>query len=115
MFENVVNFFKDEEQKRIIAKLIELGVTPTSNEKKEGVFSGKIVVLTGSLKTFKRSQAAELIAERGGKTSDSVSKKVNLVIAGEEAGSKLDKAKKAGIEIWDVTRFIEVITANENK
>lgn len=106
MADNVVNFFKDEEQKRIIAKLIELGVTPTSNEKKEGVFSGKIVVLTGSLKTFKRSQAAELIAERGGKTSDSVSKKVNLVIAGEEAGSKLDKAKELGIEIWDEQTFL---------
>lgn len=106
MADNVVNFFKDEEQKRIIAKLIELGVTPTSNEKKEGVFSGKIVVLTGSLKTFKRSQAAELISERGGKTSDSVSKKVNLVIAGEEAGSKLDKAKELGIEIWDEQTFL---------
>ena len=106
MADNVVNFFKDEEQKRIIAKLIELGVTPTSNEKKEGVFSGKIVVLTGSLKTYKRSQAAELIAERGGKTSDSVSKKVNLVIAGEEAGSKLDKAKELGIEIWDEQTFL---------
>lgn len=106
MADNVVNFFKDEEQKKIIAKLIELGVTPTSNEKKEGVFSGKIVVLTGSLKTYKRSQAAELIAERGGKTSDSVSKKVNLVIAGEEAGSKLDKAKELGIEIWDEQTFL---------
>lgn len=106
MADNVVNFFKDEEQKRIIAKLIELGVTPTSNEIKEGVFSGKIVVLTGSLKTYKRSQAAELIAERGGKTSDSVSKKVNLVIAGEEAGSKLDKAKELGIEIWDEQTFL---------
>ncbi len=106
MAENVVNFFKDEEQKKIIAKLIELGVTPTSSEKKDGVFSGKIVVLTGSLKTYKRSQAAELIAERGGKTSDSVSKKVNLVIAGEEAGSKLDKAKELGIEIWDEQTFL---------
>lgn len=110
MAENVANFFADEQNRDLIAKLFERGVKIKAEEKKEGVFSGKNVVLTGSLTRYKRSAAAAIIENLGGKTSDSVSKSVNLVIAGEDAGSKLDKAKKAGIEIWDEARFIEVIT-----
>ena len=70
------------------------------------------MVLTGSLPTLKRSQAKQLIEENGGKTSDSVSKNVNLVIAGEEAGSKLEKATKLGIEIIDEATFLNMIGKN---
>ena len=112
MAENVRKFFDDEDNSAQIEKLFEEGVKIRTEEKKEGVLSGKNVVLTGSLVAFKRSQAAELIKELGGKTSDSVSKSVNLVIAGEEAGSKLDKAKKIGVEIWDEDKFLSVLREN---
>ena len=67
--------------------------------------AGLTFVLTGSLKKYPRSEAKKLIEERGGEVADSVSKTVNLVVAGEEAGSKLAKAQKAGIEIIDEEEF----------
>lgn len=113
--ENVAAFFADPNNRDLIEKLFALGVKIKVEEKKEGIFSGKNVVLTGALSRYKRSAAAAIIEELGGKTSDGISKSVNLVIAGEDAGSKLDKAKKAGIEIWDEARFIEAISANDGK
>ena len=73
------------------------------------MFLGKVVVLTGALKHYKRGKAQEIIRSLGGKTADSVSKSVNLVIAGEDAGSKLEKAKKLGIEIISEEDFIALI------
>ncbi len=105
--DNVVNFFADETNRNMVKELLSRGITITEEAKKEGVFSGKVVVLTGSLTAYKRSKASELIVERGGKMADSVSKNVNLVIVGADAGSKLAKAQKLGIEIWDETRFLE--------
>ena len=75
-------------------------------------FSGKRVVLTGSLENFTRSKASELIEERGGTVSSSVSASTDLVIAGSEAGSKLEKAEKLGIEIIDENKFIEMLQSN---
>lgn len=66
-------------------------------------------VLTGSLKTLKRSQAEAMIKEKGGKVASSVSKSVNLVIVGEDAGSKLEKAKKLGIKIITEDEFLELV------
>ncbi|HRR90115.1 MAG TPA: NAD-dependent DNA ligase LigA, partial [Eubacteriales bacterium] len=70
------------------------------------------VVLTGSLETYKRSEAEKLISERGGEVADSVSKSVNLVIAGPGAGSKLDKAKKLGIEVIDEAEFLKLLESS---
>jgi DNA ligase (NAD+) len=90
--------------------LAELGVTPTwSEEKKEGVFLGESVVLTGTLSGYKRSEAQKLIEENGGVCLSSVTTKTTLVLAGEEAGSKLDKAKKLGIRIIDEQAFNEML------
>ena len=72
--------------------------------------TGKKVVLTGSLPTLKRSQAKQLIEDNGGEVSDSISKTVNLVVAGEDAGSKLAKAQKLGIEIIDEGALLERIS-----
>jgi DNA ligase (NAD+) len=105
--ENVVGFFADAKNLEEVNELLACGVKISVPEKKTGAFSGRTVVLTGSLISYKRSAAAELIADRGGKTSDTVSKAVNLVIVGEDAGSKLGKAQKLGIEIWDEARFLE--------
>ena len=74
-------------------------------EKKSGVFSGMKVVLTGSLPTYNRGEATKLIENNGGEVASAVSKSVNLVVAGEDAGSKLEKAEKLGIRIIDENEF----------
>ena len=102
----IVAYFKDEINLAELAALAEVGVAPTwSDEKKEGIFSGQSVVLTGTLSGYKRSEAQKLIEERGGVCQSSVTAKTTLVIAGEEAGSKLDKAKKLGITVIDEAQF----------
>ena len=102
----IVAYFKDEDNLLELAALQQVGVAPTwSEEKKEGIFSGQSVVLTGTLSSFKRSEAQKLIEERGGVCQSSVTAKTTLVIAGEEAGSKLEKAKKLGIKVIDENQF----------
>lgn len=76
-----------------------------SSEQKTGVFSGEKVVLTGTLSDYKRDQAGKIIEELGGEVQSSVSKTTTLVLAGENAGSKIDKAKKLGIKIIDEQTF----------
>ena len=102
----IVAYFQDESNKEELAALEEMGVKPTwSEEKKEGIFSGESVVLTGTLTEFKRSEAQKLIESKGGVCQSSVTAKTTLVLAGEAAGSKLDKAKKLGIRIIDEAEF----------
>ena len=72
-------------------------------------FDGKVFVLTGSLENFSRLEAGEIIEKFGGKTSSSVSKKTDYVLAGEEAGSKLTKAEELGITIINEEQFKEMI------
>ncbi len=106
----IVAYFADENNLAELAALQAAGVNPTwSEEKKEGVFSGEFVVLTGSLPTLKRSQAQKLIEERGGVCQSSVTAKTTLVLAGEEAGSKLAKAQKLGIKIIDEEVFKQML------
>ena len=102
----ITAYFQDEENIKELVRLQEVGVTPTySAEKKEGVFSGESVVLTGSLQSFKRSEAQKLIEARGGVCQSAVTTKTTLVVAGEDAGSKLEKAKKLNIKIIDEEEF----------
>ncbi len=106
----IVAYFKDENNLAELNALAAAGVTPTwSDEKREGVFSGQSVVLTGTLSTFKRSEAQKLIEERGGVCQSSVTAKTTLVLAGEEAGSKLAKAQKLGIKIIDENEFKQML------
>lgn len=108
MAESVVKFLANEHNKKLISGLLNAGIEFQKTETKSGIFSGKNVVLTGSL-SYKRSEATDIIVSSGGKVSDSVSKNVNLVIAGEDAGSKLVKAQKLGIEIWNEQDFLTFI------
>ena len=102
----ILDYFQDEDNLAELTALTEVGVTPVwSDEKKEGIFSGQSVVLTGTLSSFKRSEAQKLIEERGGVCQSSVTAKTTLVLAGEEAGSKLAKAQKLGIKIIDEAEF----------
>jgi len=73
------------------------------------VLEGKTFVLTGTLPTLKRSEAQKLIEEKGGKVSGSVSKKTDFVVAGEDAGSKLDKANALGISVITEEELLEII------
>ena len=98
---NIVAYFADEKNTAEIAALLAQGVAPVWEEETEktGVFAGESVVLTGTLTAYKRSEAQKLIEARGGVCQSSVTKTTTLVVAGEEAGSKLDKAKKLGIRV----------------
>ena len=104
-------YFADETNREELARLQEVGVCPVWEDGAsiEGIFSGEAVVLTGSLTAFKRSEAQKLIEERGGVCQSSVTAKTTLVIAGEDAGSKLEKAKKLGVKIIDEAAFQEML------
>lgn len=109
----IVEFFRDERNLAELAALQEVGVAPVwAEEKKEGVFLGEFVVLTGTLTSYKRSEAQKLIEERGGVCQSSVTAKTTLLLAGEDAGSKLEKAKKLGVRIIDETEFNRLLQGN---
>lgn len=104
------SFLKQEQTIHTINLLKEAGVNMESKiqVQKAGVFAGLTFVLTGTLPTYSRAEATGLIEERGGKVSGSVSKKTSYVLAGEEAGSKLDKAVQLGVKIIDEGTFIKM-------
>ncbi|MNK86705.1 DNA ligase [compost metagenome] len=102
--DSIVNFFADPFMQAGINKMLSLGVEAKAPEKPQPVatdsfFSGKTVVLTGTLHQLTRDEAAEKLEALGAKVTGSVSKKTDLVIAGEKAGSKLTKAKELGIQV----------------
>ena len=106
----IVAYFTDEGNLVELAALESAGVAPTwSEEKKEGIFLGQSVVLTGTLSSFKRSEAQKLIEARGGVCQSSVTKTTTLVVAGEDAGSKLEKAKKLGIRVIGEAELEEML------
>ena len=105
----IVEYFKEAAHRHEIESLLRHGVKPEQLKikaaHKDHPFYGKTFVLTGTLREFTRSQAALLIKERGGKVGSSVTKETDIVIAGEEAGSKLEKAKKLGIRLMEEQEF----------
>ena len=113
MADSVVSYFDNEEVQELITRLEQLGVNLSYTGKKvdlsnlDHVLTGKTVVLTGKLEQLTRQEAKEKIEQVGGTVSGSVSKKTDIVIAGEDAGSKLDKARTLGIPVWDENRLIE--------
>ena len=110
MAQSVYNAFHEEHMIELIQRLKEsLRNTKYEKIQIDDRFAGKTFVLTGTLPTLKRSEAKELIEDYGGKASGSVSKKTDYVLAGEEAGSKLDKAQQLGIEIITEEQFKDMI------
>jgi DNA ligase (NAD+) len=113
MADSVVRYFDNEEVQDLIKRLENLGVNLAYTGKKvdlsnlNHVLTGKTVVLTGKLEQLTRQEAKEKIELVGGTVAGSVSKKTDIVIAGEDAGSKLDKAQTLGIPVWDENRLIE--------
>lgn len=106
----IVNWFADSQNAEELEKLKEF-ITCEEVKKRvqSGIFAGQSVVLTGTLANFRRSDAQKIIEERGGECQSSVTGKTTLVIAGEAAGSKLDKAQKLGIKIIDENAFLGMI------
>jgi DNA ligase (NAD+) len=99
----ILGYFSQETNQAVVADLLALGVAPKSPNMEGGGtrFAGQTFVLTGTLPTLTRNEAAELIEAQGGKVSGSVSKKTSYVVAGTEAGSKLAKAEKLGVAVID--------------
>lgn len=110
MAESVCEYFKNEKTRSFVESLKNAGVNMKSlSVITDTRFEGKTFVLTGTLTQFTRAEASKIIEEFGGKTSSSVSKKTSFVLAGEAAGSKLDKANALGIEIISEEQFKEMI------
>ncbi len=102
-------FFVSVPGRRLLKKLHQLGIDPQGTVATAGVFTGKTLVLTGTLPTLKREEAEQKILAAGGKVSGSVSKKTSYVLAGEEAGSKLDKAKELGVPVIAEAEFLRLL------
>lgn len=110
--QSVAVFFKQEQTIDTVNKLREAGVNLLSSGKKkvnDNRFEGLTFVLTGTLPTYGRAEASEIVESFGGKTSGSVSKKTDYVLAGDEAGSKLDKALQLGVKVIDEEEFRRMI------
>ena len=112
---SITDFFAQPQNVEFIEKLRSAGVKTedTDEEEENNLFEGKIFVLTGTLPTYTRDEAAEIIEKLGGKTSSSVSKKTSFVLAGEKAGSKLDKANALGVTVIDEEEFKRMIKTEE--
>lgn len=106
---SIISYFNDN--KELIDELISLGVNPKSEVKneEEQIFSGKTIVLTGKLEMFTREEATLKIESLGGNVSSSVSKKTDMVVAGPNAGSKLEKAQSLGIKVINEIEFLKMI------
>jgi len=114
---SIKDFFKEKRNLKLIEKLKKVGVkikqekgiSPGKEKKKGQSLKGKIFVLTGGLKTMSRNQAKEKIREAGGRVSESVSKKTDFVVVGENPGSKYEKAKRLGVKIISEKEFLKLL------
>jgi DNA ligase (NAD+) len=116
MAQSVVLFFSQRPNHHLIDVLRSAGVNMEMTKKKSestSFFSGKTVVLTGTLIQMTRSEASEWLNAQGANVTSSVSKNTDLVIAGSEAGSKLSKALSLGVMVWDEERFMREVTSIE--
>lgn len=115
--QSIVDYFKVESNRTLVFELESVGCRMDSDQEEvqESMFTGKTVVLTGSLTLFTRDEAKKLLEKLGANVSGSVSKKTNLVIYGENAGSKLQKALQLGVATMDEASFMEEVNQFENQ
>jgi DNA ligase (NAD+) len=110
---NLLRFFETSAGKKVLKRLDALGIHPTGSVKKSQaealLFAGKIFVLTGTLPSLSRDDASTLIRDAGGTVTGSVSKNTDFLLAGEEAGSKLTKAKELGVKILSEKEFLDML------
>jgi DNA ligase (NAD+) len=109
--QSIISFFQDERNREMIRKLREAGVQIIEevSPQKAGALAGKTFVFTGTLKTLTRGQAEALVKAAGGRVSSSVSRKTDYVVAGEEPGSKLQKARELGVTVLSEEEFLKLV------
>jgi len=110
MAKSVYEYFRNSVNQTVIDELLTAGVKPKQPKmKRSDKLAGKTIVVTGTLENFSRQQAEQAIRQAGGKASASVSKKTDFVLAGREAGSKLDKAQKLGVRVINEKQFLDML------
>ncbi|MGD0843680.1 MAG: NAD-dependent DNA ligase LigA [Geobacteraceae bacterium] len=108
--QSILTFFHNRENLRVIERMFAAGVMPTVEEKRVGgKFTGKTFVFTGALSRFNRDEAKRFVENEGGHAAGSVSKKTDFVVAGTEAGSKLEKARQLGVRVISEEDFLEML------
>ncbi|MGC8963349.1 MAG: NAD-dependent DNA ligase LigA [Candidatus Bipolaricaulaceae bacterium] len=107
--QSIVDFFKNEENRKLIQELKELGVKTEAEKPKEGPLSGKTFVFTGALSAFTREEARRLVESLGGRVASGVSRKVDYVVVGADPGEKLRKAQELGITILSEEEFRRLV------
>lgn len=114
---SIVEFFEIQSNRELVVKLLSLGVNPISksNSSQKNIFLNLKVVATGTLEKFKRDDIQKIVEENGGKLSSSVSKKTNFVVAGEAAGSKLDKANQLGVKVISEDDFEKLLSLDDTE
>ena len=112
--ESVYEYFRNERNAAVIKGLLAAGVKPQPPQKvkAKGKLAGRTIVVTGELENFTRPQVEQAIRQAGGKASSSVSKKTDFVLAGRDAGSKLDKALKLGVKVISEQEFLQMINTD---
>jgi DNA ligase (NAD+) len=114
--QSLLDFFGESHNREVVQQLRELGVTWQEHEGTSAQvlpLSGKTFVLTGTLTSLSRDEAKSRLEALGAKVAGSVSKKTNYVVAGAEAGSKLDKARELNVAIWDEIQLIDLLGRSE--
>jgi DNA ligase (NAD+) len=112
--QSICTFFENQDNREVIRRMLEAGVTPAVELKKVGGrFTGKTFVFTGALSRFTRDEARRLVEAEGGAAVGSVSKKTGYVVAGEDAGSKLAKARELGVTVLTEDEFVALIEQTE--
>ncbi len=110
MAESVYEYFRDTKNQAVIKELLAAKVTHRQpRARRSSKLAGKTIVVTGSLENFTRQQLEQAIRQAGAKTSSSVSKKTDFVLAGENPGSKLDKARELGVKVINEQQFVEML------
>jgi DNA ligase (NAD+) len=107
--QSIRRFFAERQNRRVIHRLLEAGVTPAPVRRPKGPLAGKKFVLTGALGTMTRPEAQRRIEARGGRVVSSVSKETDYVVVGADAGSKLKKAKALGVSMLDEDQFVHLV------
>jgi DNA ligase (NAD+) len=108
--DSVISYFEDESNRRTIERLIKSGIDFEKHQSlSRGVFDGKIFVITGTLGSMKRSEAKEIITQRGGRLSTSLTKGTDYLVAGESPGSKLQRAREQGVRILNEDQFLDML------